>query len=224
MKKLIYPLILSLLIGLEAFGQESVTIKMGEDLNETLLTRRYLFPKFQDARIYLKNESTTALMNYNALTDQMEFINDNGMAVALRTRPQMIMFGSRVFKPSPKGYVEVMVDDPNGEFLVRRKFKATSSTKTSIYGMSGETSALSGFSSPSLNNGIAFSLNEEVTYSNTNTYYIFTSGKYFLANKAGFIKAFGKQRPDLENYLKENPVNYNVEEDLFHLFSYCIKE
>jgi len=224
MKKLISPLILFLLLGVQLSGQK-VTVKAGDDLDFAMSSSRYLFPQFEDARVFLKNEATTAKMNYNALTGQMDFINDDGEIVTLSSNAQLILFGKRAFKNTPKGYVEVISDNPGlSELLLHKRYKATGNKRTSAYGMPDETSSLGSFYSVHVNQGISLNLNEEVTYTVTDTYYIFAAGKYLLANKAGFTKAFGKQRPGLDKYLKEEPVNFSKQEDLIRLYTFCIQE
>jgi hypothetical protein len=129
-----------------------------------------------------------------------------------------------MFKQTPKGYAELIAGDPNTELLVQRKFKATDRKRTSAYGMPDETSALGSFFSPQVHSGSAISLNEEVTYTKTETYYICAAGKYVLANKSGFSKVFGKGQPYLEKYLKESPVDFQKQADVMRLFKYCTQE
>lgn len=225
MKKLPSTFIFLFFIFVQLFGQEQITIKTGDNLYNVVSSSRYLFPQFEDARVILRNETTEAKMNYNALTGQMEFINPNGEVASLLSNVQAVIIGNRFFKSTPKGYAEVMVSSADGtELLVHRKYKATSTKRTSAYGMPDETSALGSFYSLHVNQGIAYSLNEEVTYAIANSFYIYVAGKYLSANKSGFTKAFGKQRPALDAYLREQPVDFTNPEDVSRLFVYCTEE
>ncbi|MCL2728288.1 MAG: hypothetical protein FWD56_07900, partial [Bacteroidales bacterium] len=109
MKKALTLLALFLIIGIKMFGQDRITVSSKEDINE-LLTSKYLFPEFETSRVLLKNETIEAKMNYNALTGQMEYIDQSGKILVLKNKVQAIVLQGLFFKQSTKGYLEVIAD------------------------------------------------------------------------------------------------------------------
>ena len=209
-------------------AQERVSTKVaaGDDLNEALATSRYLFADFQDARVIVSNGTYQVKMNYNALTDEMDFFDDSGTLVTLpKNNVRAIYFGERLFRYSPNGYVELLSGrNLDFDLLIHRKFNMVSSKKQGAYGTTSETTSISSFSQISTESGIKqLSVVEDVTYQKTNIYYLYDGSRYYVANKSGFKKVFGKQKPDLDNWLKNNPVNYTKEKDIIRLFTYCIE-
>jgi len=221
MKKIVILSSLFFLIGIEAFGQDQVTVKAGEDIN-TLLISNYLFPEFMNARVLLKNETVVAKMNYNALSGQMEYIDPSGEVLVLKNNAQAIVFPGRFFKQTSKGYLEIIADGIGFELLIHRKYRQGDIKKMGAYGTVSSTTAIDTQSFISTDLGVtSLTLAQEVTYIKTSTYFIYASGKYLLASKATFSKVFGKQKPGLEEYLKKSPVDFSSEDDLLRLFRYC---
>ena len=221
--RLTIKLFLLFLIGTQALsGQERITVKAGEDIHQVISTGRYLFPEFQKARVFLKNESTEANMNYNALSGKMEFIDASGEVMALQNNVQAVVIQGHFFKYTHKGYMEILADNSNFELLVHRKFSGGDIKKVGAYGTTSSATSSNTYSHISTDLGLtSLTLAQEQTYTKTNTYYVYSNGKYRLANKSTFTKLFGKLKPDIENYLKNTPVNFSKEEELIDLFIYC---
>jgi len=223
MNKSFVPLLLSLLIGVQVSGQERVTIKAGGNIEQAITTGRYLFPEFQNARVFKQNQSVDAKMNYNALSGEMEFIAPTGEILALKDNVQTIVIGNRFFRQTTRGYLELIAGDaPNPELLVHLKYRAGDVQKHGAYGTTSSTTAIDTYSSISTDMGItSLTLGQDITYTKTYTYYLYANGKYVLANKAGFTKVFGKKRPGLQDYIKSSSVDFSKEEELIRLLSYC---
>jgi hypothetical protein len=227
MKKQFIILLGIVLLGVAATGQERITTKIssGDDLNEVFASSRYLFHEFQEARIILKSGSHFAKMNYNALSGEMEFINDKGEPFLLTNRNDVkaIIIDQRYFTYTPKGYVESLTDrNLDVELVVQRIYQEGERKKIGAFGAASSTTAIGSYSAIETDGGNQLiSVTEEVTYKRKSTHYLHFSGKYLIANKSGFKKVFGKQKPNMDNWLKNNPVNFSKEEDLMRLFTYC---
>ncbi|MDR2586603.1 MAG: hypothetical protein LBC84_10385 [Prevotellaceae bacterium] len=227
MKRLL-TLFTSLILFFYANGQDRIVsaISSGDDLNEVFASSRYLFPEFQDARIIMTTGSYLAKMNYNALSGEMEFIKEDSgelMMLGNKSDVRAIIIGNRHFKYAPRGYVEVLANGSGDvELVVNRIFVQGDRKKYGAFGTTSSTTSISSFSQISTDNGVqSLSVKEEVTYVKKNFFYLFTSGKYILASKSTFKKVFGKQKPDIDVYLKNNPVNFSKELDVVRLFTYC---
>ena len=224
MKQIAFSLILSLLTSIYVSGQERVTVRPGEDLSEVLSSGRYLFSQFEDARIILKNGTThNAKMNYNALSGQMEFIDLDGDTLVIRNQPKIVAFGPRLFKHVPSlGYAEILsTNNHQIELLVHRKFNAGGRKKMGAYGISSELSVVDSFQPNDIERGrTGYSSGEEISYTKKNTFFIYADKKYRRANKATFIKIFGKDQ--LDQYLIEYPVDFNKQEDILRFFAFCM--
>ncbi|MCL2502519.1 MAG: hypothetical protein FWE30_06360 [Bacteroidales bacterium] len=222
MKKLFFPIILFFLTEIHVHGQEPVTVKFGEDINQISVSGKYLFPEFQNARVFRQHESFEVQMNYNALTGEMEFIDPTGTILALGDVVQFIVFGKRIFKQTPKGYLEILADDSGVEFLVHRQYKVGDIKKHGAYGTTSSTTSITSYSAITADpNYFSLSLAQDAIYFKTDTYYIYAARRYRLANRSGFTRVFGRQRPGLKDYLKQEPVNFSNGEDLIRLFTYC---
>jgi len=233
MKKNISLLTFVLFIGIQVFSQERITVNAGNDMNTAFSNSRYLFPQFQNARVVLQGRTLIAKMNYNALTGDMEFMNENGTILALSEHVDAIVLGNRLFKYSPKGYIEVLAYDSNSELLVRTKYAISDRRKRGAYGTLSSTSSIESLSSldailpisPDLTlntQRIDLVPDEEVTYKKVETFYIFSKGKYLIANKSNFAKEFGKQK--IDNFLKSDTIDFMNREDVKRLFTYCMEQ
>ena len=229
MKRISTLLSFMVLFVVFAAGQEHISAKVttGEDLNEVFAQSRYLFQEFQDARVILSNGAYQAKMNYNALSGEMEFINENGEILSLGNNRDVraIIFGNRTFVYASKEYMEVLSGGLSDcELLVHRRLQLSDRKKEGAYGTYSGTTSIDSYTSIHSETGyVKVSGKEEVTYKRINYYYLSTSGKYQTANKSGFKKVFGKYKPDFENYLTNHPVNFSKEEDVIRFFAYCIE-
>lgn len=226
MKNYLVSLFLFFLFGTQLFyGQERITVKAGEDINQVLSTGRYLFPEFQKARVFLQNETLEANMNYNALSGQMEFLTSSGDILELETKVLAVVFPDHYFKKTSIGYLEILADDPNFELLVHQKYLGGDIKKQGAYGSTSSTTAIDNISYINVESRLtSLSLAQEITYNKKNTYYLGSEGKYRIANKSSFSKLFGKLNPDMRQYLKNTPVNFSKEEDLIRLFIFCTRQ
>ncbi|MCL1973346.1 MAG: hypothetical protein FWG54_00840 [Bacteroidetes bacterium] len=225
MKKLFFPFLLFLLTLVQVQGQERVTVKAGEDINRVSISGKYLFSEFQNARVLRNNEFVEAQMNYNALSGQMEFIDQSGTILALNDKVSIIIFEECIFKQTPKGYLQILADGSGVELLVHKKYEAGDIKKYGAYGTTSSTTAIDTYSAI-LVESVQASLTpaQDIVYAQKYTYYIYTGGKYRLASKSTFTKVFGKHKPNLEEYLKTNQINFNNQDDLTRLFTYCTQE
>ena len=227
MKKITLFITFVTMAGIFAAAQEIVSARVTntDNLNEVFASSRYLFPEFQDARVLLKSGSYFVKMNYNALTDEMEYVDENGTLLSLENKKdiQIIILGDRIFKYASKGYLELLSrthDDV--ELLVHRTFKGVDRKKIGAFGIASNTVDIASIQLISTDAGLQnLSISEEVTYLKKYYYYLYASGKYLLANKSSFKKVFGKQKPNIDGYLNNNPVDFSKGSDIVRLYIYC---
>ncbi len=228
--------------GIFGHGQETVRMEVtgGDELNELLEGGHFLFSEFQDARVFLIGRDAQIKMNYNLLIGEMQFVDEKGDTLALRDKGDVvaIYFGKRVFKYSSVGYTEVIAMGPPGnpELAIKRTIKEAGRKNYGAYGTTSDVSnptnitsselntkniTLSDFNTHSMNPDRKKSGSQDVTYQRKNFYYLNFSGKYRIANRSVFSKVFSDKKKEIENYLKQNPVDYNNEEDVIRLFNFC---
>ncbi len=228
MKKIILLLTGLLLCASWSYAQERMTMKVtsGEDINQLLATSRFLFPEFQDANVYFKKSTSRAKMNYNMLSGEMLFIDPNGDTLALKNVSEVlaIAFGKRLFKNSPKDFVEVLATNStdDSELVIRRRIRKGDERKEGAYGITSSVASISSVSNVYTESGSqALSISSEVSFKKEITYYLVQKNKYRTADCSGFLKAYPKKKADIENYLKQTPVDFDNEADVLRLFRYC---
>ncbi len=229
MKKILFLFVFVLMFGVFGYGQETVKMEVtgSDELNELLGGGRFLFPEFQDARVFLVGRDAKTKMNYNLLMDEMQFIDEKGDTLALKNKGDIvaIYIGKRVFKYSSVGYTEVMAMGPTGnpELAVKRTIKEAGRSNYEGYGTKSALSSAKNITSAGLEGRVQsyHSASQEITYQRSDLYYLNFSGKYRIANRSGFSKVFSDKKKEIENYLKQNPVDYNNEDDVVRLFNFC---
>ncbi len=238
MKKIFFLLVFVSMFKIFGHGQETVRMEVtgGDELNELLEGGHFLFSEFQDARVFLIGRDAQIKMNYNLLIDEMQFVDEKGDVLALRDKRDVvaIYFGKRVFKYSSVGYTEVIAMGPSGnpELAIKRTIKEVGRKNYGAYGTTSDVSNPTNITSSELNtknitlsdfntHSSQKSVSPKVTYQKENFYYLNSSGKYRIANRSVFSKVFSDKKKEIENYLKQNPVDYNNEEDVIRLFNFC---
>jgi len=65
---------------------------------------------------------------------------------------------------------------------------------------------------------------ERITYTEHITYYFADRFNNFSrANKKGLLKIYGKQQEKIEQYLQDNKIDFNREDDIKRLYAYLLE-
>jgi hypothetical protein len=216
-----------------SYAQNKINIenaKDGANINVLLSDSQFLFSDFQNATIYFKNGGIAkSLMNYNMLTGEMQFVDENKKDTLSLTDSndiRLITFGKRSFVYTAKGYSEILAEHNETALLVNRRIKMANMEAYGAYGTKTGTSFVSNVSSMTDNylprNKINMSTVSSITYTLTSIY-LLQSGKkiYRGATEKNFQRVFNKQKKDaIKEYIKNENINLKNEEDIIKLFKF----
>jgi hypothetical protein len=213
---------------LHAQTTERIIIKAGEDIAAVLSSHgMYRFAKFRPGIVKFKDNSfAKALLNYNVILNDMQFINPNGDTLVLTDTKLVdsIRIDSNVFYYQ-KGYLQV-IDDYNETKLVMRQVNSVQFLKKGALGLTNPTVHTFSYADPQTNfyNGDKLMINEDVVLLKEISYYlVYKKFKQTPADYDGFSKAFPAIKNEIRKYADENKINFKTEADLNKLLKFCVE-
>jgi hypothetical protein len=186
---------------------------------------QYLFPDFQQGRVILKDRKViNCQLNYNFLTDEVLFIDENGKKMALANPEDVVQvfIGNRLFISTSKGYFEVIEREP-----ISLVYKWTCNIAEK--GKEGALGLVTDAPSVYQMNRISFDakewkmdVNKEAIVSVEVIPYLKVKSKCVPVRGAkDFYKAFSNNSPEIKLYLDNNPVDFRKEADLRRITKFC---
>lgn len=224
-------LLLLILIGytdLSAQDSTLVTIKTGERVQDVLKSSEiYFYPRFIYSKVYFKDGTVAdPYMNYNRLFDQMLFINEKGDTLALKDEKNIdfIVNDWDIFYYHG-GYMRLITDDSGVKLAEKQVWIVADVRKIGTHNRPSTTFAIYSLSSFTNGQDAAKSkdliMNEDIVLRKDTQYYFGDKYNLFVpANKKGLLQLFPKEHPSIENYLKENKVNFNKKHDIEKLYQF----
>ena len=211
MRKIYLYLVLGLAANL-CFGQSKTT-----DLSH------YVFPKFIKGSVLMKSGiKSEAMLNYNALTEEMIFIKDGkNLALTRLEEIDTVYVGETKFFLIKNKFVEILYHNKY-DLYAGRKGSIVDPGKPAAYGGTSQTSSTTSYSS-FLSNGQAYNLQLPVgveTKASTD-YWLKKDGKteIFLSIRQ-LSKLFDDKSDAFKKYVKENKIKYENEESLIGLIKF----
>jgi len=224
MKALLLLLFISInYSNLSAQDSTIVSIKAGYRVKEVLSTSQiYYYPQFTYGKVFLKDGSRAgAKLNYTRLYDQMLFIGPKGDTLALADEKtiKFIIVDQDTFYYD-EGYVRIIVDYGDVKLAEKQIWVVADTRKIGTHNKSTSTVAITPLSNYS-DDGIARAksydllINEDMVIRKETQYYFGDQNNHFVrAGKKKLLLLFPKEQLNLENYLKENKVNFDKKDDL----------
>ncbi len=201
---------------------EKKTLKAGQNWFEFAY---YLFPSFAEGTAKLKSGGqSTYKMNFNMLLCQMQFINEHRDTLNIDpSEIDSIIVNSKTFFYK-KGYFEVISDFDSVKLLVLRTVKYEP-VKTGAMGQPSHGNSIDNYATlRDENESKQLILNVDLDIYLESTYF-FEKKKADMvrATKSNFLSSFKKNKPDVEDFIKSNKLNFNNESDLKKLLSFCVR-
>lgn len=170
----------------------------------------YAYPQFTDGVVYYRdNHSAQGLLNYNALTREMEFISgDDTLSLSEPGTIRYIVIQADTFYYSD-GYVK-RIAVPGEIKLAEKTFFAVNARRT------GNESG-NGFVNSNANKTVVAEVNlwETITVVKKKEWYIGdTFGNFRLLNRKSLMEAYGNRQQEVAAYIKENKIDISKEEDI----------
>lgn len=183
----------------------------------------YVFPKFIKGSVLMKSGiKNDAMLNYNALTEEMIFIKD-GMNLALSKLEEIdtVYVGEAKFFLIKNKFVEIVYHNKY-DLYAGYKGSIVDPGKPAAYGGTSQTSSTTSYSS-FLSNGQAYNLQlpEGIETKASTDYWLKRDGKVeAFRNLRQLSKLFDDKSDAYKKYVKENKVKYEDEESLVGLIKY----
>ena len=211
MKRMLYLLILSLLFS----------VGHAQDKKQNIT--HYLFPEFTKGVVLMKTGVTTeALLNYNALTEEMIFENSGvRLAVAQMEKIDTIIISGRKFFPVNGKFFELLYHSKY-DLYAEHKCNIKDPGKPSGYGGSSQTSATSTYSSY-FSGGRVYDMKlpESVETNPFTIYWLKKDGvliKFISIRQLS--KSFEEKSSQIKKYVKENDVSNDDPKSLIGLIRF----
>ena len=229
------PLLLFfILIGyadLSAQDSTFVTIKTGQSVKDVLTSADiYHYPQFTNGKVFLRDGTKAAgKMNYNRLYGQMLFINPIGDTLALADEKNIkfIVIDKDTFYYDG-GYLRLIGNGGVVKLTEKQIWVLADIRKIGTHNRPTTTVAVTSFSSYTDGRDAAKSkdliMNEDVVLRKETHYYFGDKYNLFVpASKKGLLQLFPKEQQEIDNYLKENKVNFNKKEDVEKLYQFLLQ-
>lgn len=222
-----FILISILLAGTIAGAQQKVfVVNPGQRIGD-VFTRQdiYAYPVFGQGTVYFNDGSNSnALMNYNSLYGEIQFIDPKGdtLSLADESRIKMLTINNDSFYfDHDHGYLQQLSKAGNLRLMRRVIIRQTSSAKIGLYNQSVEGGAASSYTVLSSGAHDAnLMVNEKVTFSKEENYF-FTDekGRVQPVSRKSAEKISGK-KDAVAAYFASHNVDFKSEADLEGLVSY----
>lgn len=197
---------------------------------------------FKKGTVYMKDKTkATAYLNYNALSEEMVFIDFDDKEVKTMLEPQKVAYiaiENRTFEPLRNNTFVEKIKLDNGEYYVEWKAEAIKSGKNIGYGNYSATAAttnvtqvLSSYpsdtnvaSSMTADNAAVnqYMVNERVEVNQIMVPYLKKDGRLKKINSAkSLTKLFDENyRANIESYISKNNLKFDNQKDLAKILEY----
>ena len=230
--KTLLPLFFILISYTFLSAQDStyITIKSGDRIQEVLPSAEiYHYPQFIKGVVFFKGGTkATAKVNYSRLFDQILFIDVKGdtLALANETTIKFIAVGQDTFYYD-EGYVRIIADEHSVKLAEKQIWVVADIRKPGPHNTSTSTIGVTSVRTFRQGNDAVrnpLTLDEDIVLRKETHYYFGDEYNHFArAGKKGLFELFNKKQRSIENYLKENKVNFDKRDDIEKLFQFISK-
>lgn len=186
---------------------------------------QYLFSDFQPGSVVLKEGKVIkCMLNYNFLTDEMLFIDDNGKKMALANPHDVrtVYIAKRMFVSAPKGYYEV-IEKGAVELVYKWNCNITEKGKAGALGIATDAPSVYQMNQISFDAKTwKLDVNKDAVVTVLVVPYLKVGSKYItIKGTRDYLKAYPGKKAEIKGYIEQNPVDFKKEADLRRLTIYC---
>jgi hypothetical protein len=211
---------------LPAQNFKSVTVKAGTKIKDYFpLDERYMYPQFIEGQITLTNgTSGSAILNYNILLGEIEFINGRDTMVINRKSDLdkiTIVQDTFIYR---SGYYK-MIHGGRLKVCIRDRIKLIEILKQGAMGTVNRTSAGETFNSTSMNGRYTeLALTDDMVFQRKIEFFILTLNDDLIPfKKKNVIELYLNKKTEIEKYLKSNKVNFDSQADILRFSDWLSK-
>jgi len=208
------------------FAQERsrILIKADQVASEVLTPEKiYQYPKFLHGKIIFKDQtSTEASLNYNYLNSEIEFIDQTNDTLAIAKHQMVNIQRIEVNKDTfyyDNGYLQQVLEIPQGKLAKREMLIILNKEKPGAFDRSTSTTGAEAMTTfrdyYGSDNAATLRIRENITLGYKNQFFFGDNYYSFLpANKKNLLKVFPSRKEIINNYLRENNVDFRNIDDL----------
>jgi hypothetical protein len=182
----------------------------------------YHYPAFTNGMVYFKDGlSASGRLNYHLLDDDIKFIDPKGdtLGLANETTIKFIAINNDTFYYNEinKGYFRKIGGNNIAKLAIQETLREVAKEQISSYGQPTSTSGNTSYSGVENNKSALSKISPKYNhvYTQKKQYYLGDrKDNFVLFNEKNLLKMFGKAKNDLNEYLKNNKVDFDKEEDL----------
>ncbi len=191
------------------------------------LTNGLLFSQFKEGTVsYKDGKKIKALLNYNSVEEEMLFRNPDNSILALANPAEVtgIQIGNRHFVYARKDAFYEQIAAGNQSFYIQWKSKLISQGKGTAYGGHSQASSITNIGSMQGHGAdyARFNLDEIFETKTERFFYIKQKNSFKKFNSAKTLgKLFKGNEDKIEQFAKENSVDFSKTEDIEKIVAYC---
>jgi hypothetical protein len=224
MRKLLTILILCLCFKSWSQSKKKYIVNPGQKISDAIPKNEiYKYTAFTDGLVNLKDGGFgRAMLNYNSLFGEMQFIDPKGDTLSLTDEKNIAMIAVRTDTfYYDYGCIEQLGNYGQVKLGVKRILSLSDRKKSGGLNQSGsgEIETFTTYSSQRSYRDLV--ITETLTFTERLVYYLGDRFNHFaLAGKKSVLKIYGEYKDKVSAYLDENKTNFRNEEDLKKLCSF----
>jgi hypothetical protein len=186
-----------------------------------------LFEEFENATVFLKNNSRVATkLNYDLVDERILYLGEGEQVMELVTDGVVLVtVGERRFLPAVKSAFYEELPGEKYSLYLRHQVKILSEGKATAYGGHSSTASVDNISTISGGgSGRVFHLknNEKFKEKHEYNYYLKSGNKFERINTAKALgKLFKPRQKEIEAFAKENDIRFTKIEDIKKIVDYA---
>lgn len=220
---------MSLILRSQLAAQKTTSyiVKAGQVMADVVPAEAlYVFPAFKNGTVYFRDASVSAQkLNYQIMLGEMQFIAPNGdtLAIAEPAIIKNIVIDTTVFYYD-KAYLQHVAQIDSFKLAVNEVFIQAPYRTRGGYDVPTATSAISTYSSISAVTGMPrLQVRKDVQVQKISNYYIGDKFNHFYrVDKKSFLSLFNSKKEAIQEYLKNNKVDFFNQDDLIKLLKFCV--
>ncbi|WP_031528084.1 hypothetical protein [Dyadobacter crusticola] len=210
-------------------GKDLYYVRSGRDANKVVpYEGRFQYPEFQDGQVLFRNgKISKAKLNYNRVHGEVVFISpeQDTMLFADGAYIKRVLIADDVYYYQ-KGHGHVRVERDFGNAKLGRKefLGKIGHEKRASYGQYSSTSAISSYTTFVNSRGEYqfLDVNDRVLLAKREIFFfIDRNNTFYVANRNNILKVFPLKKGEINKYLRENDVNFEVKAEVEKLLEFC---
>ncbi|GLU52088.1 hypothetical protein [Dyadobacter frigoris] len=202
--------------------------KNGSNISKNIpYQEQYQFEEFNPGKVYFRNgRIANARLNYNLFYGEIEFIDTKNDTLLLNDQDFMdsIAIGSEIFYYLPRqGHIREIKNYGKVRLGEKQVLAVLDNERESAYNHYSATSAISNYKTFSNQNGSQWMKpSDNVVFKRKSIHFFIDKNKqFYIPSKASTLKLFRDNSKEINDYIKEQNIDFSKQSDLTKLLEFC---